>query len=153
MKILFAASLLFLFALPEPTIPSVLLGTWKVGRAYNTPGATDLNQQQLLQIEKMRFAITSDALNTCGKTIPIKSVTLTVRTPDEFAIRYAMGPNRIGLNGGKITELEINSFELTHACGDFSDPGTDILFDEQDHFAIEVDNSYYQLNRAKLETK
>ena len=87
MKTLLAASLLLLVAVPRPTIPSVLLGTWKVGRAYDTPGATDLNQQQDSQIKKLKFELTSNALNICGKNIPIKSATLTVMTHDEFATR------------------------------------------------------------------
>jgi hypothetical protein len=148
MKTLLAASLLLLVAVPRPTIPSVMLGTWKVGRAYDTPGATDLNQQQDSQIKKLKFELTSNALNICGKNIPIKSTTLTVMTHDEFATQYGVGPNRIGLNGERITELQINSFELTHACGDFSDPGTDLIFDEQNHFTVQVDNAYYQLRRA-----
>jgi hypothetical protein len=149
MKTLLAASLLLSVALLQPTIPSVLLGTWKVGRAYDTPGPTDLDKQQELKIKKLKIEIASDAIKVCGKTIPIKSAALSVMTYDQFATRYRMGANRIGLiYGGKITELVINSFEVTHACGEFSDPGTDVIFDEQNHFAIQVDNAYYELKRA-----
>ena len=149
MKILLAASLLLLVALPQPTIPSTLLGTWKVGRAYDTPGPTDLDEKQELKIKKLKIEIAPGAVKVCGKTIPIKSTTLSAMTYDQFANRYGVGANRIGLTyGGKITELVINSFELTHACGEFSDPGTDIIFDEQNRFAIQVDNAYYQLRRA-----
>ena len=149
MKTLLAASLLLSVALLQPTIPSVLLGTWKVGRAYDTPGPTDLDKQQELKIKKLKIEIASDAIKVCGKTIPIKSAALSVMTYDQVATRYRMGANRIGLiYGGKITELVINSFEVTHACGEFSDPGTDVIFDEQNHFAIQVDNAYYELKRA-----
>ena len=149
MKTLLAASLLLSVALLQPTIPSVLLGTWKVRRAYDTPGPTDLDKQQELKIKKLKIEIASDAIKVCGKTIPIKSAALSVMTYDQFATRYRMGANRIGLiYGGKITELVINSFEVTHACGEFSDPGTDVIFDEQNHFAIQVDNAYYELKRA-----
>jgi hypothetical protein len=150
MKTFLAASLLLLVALPQPTIPSVLLGTWKVGRAYDTPGPTDLDEQQELQIKKLKIEFAPDAVKVCGKTIPIKSAALSVMTYDQFATRYRMGANRIGLTyGGRVTELAINSFELTHACGEFSDPGTDVIFDEHNHFAIQVDNAYYELKRAK----
>jgi hypothetical protein len=149
MKIFLAASLLLLVAPPQPTIPSVLLGTWKVGRAYDTPGPTDLDERQELKIMKLKIEIASNAIKVCGKTIPIKSTSLSVITSDQFATRYRTGANRIGLiYGGKITELVINSYELTHACGEFSDPGTDIIFDDQNHFAIQVDNAYYELKRA-----
>jgi hypothetical protein len=150
MNQLLGLSLLLLFvAVQQPTIPSVLLGTWKVGRAYDSSGPTDLNEKQLLQIEKLRLEITSDAVKVCGRNIAIKKLDLSVFTPDQFATRYRMGPDRIGLNGANITELQINPFELTHACGEFSDPGTDVIFDEHNHFAIEVDNLYYPLRRAK----
>jgi hypothetical protein len=149
MKPLLAASLLLLLSSSKPTIPSVLIGTWKVGRAYDTQGPTDLDEQQELQIKKLKIEIASDAIKVCGKTIPIKNATLSVMTYDQFATRYRMGANRIGLTyGGRITELVINSSELTHACGEFSDPGTDVIFDEQNHFAIQVDNAYYELKKA-----
>jgi hypothetical protein len=148
MKTLLAASLLLLVALSQPEIPSVLLGNWKVGRAYDTPGATDLTQQQDSLIKQLKFEVSRSALTLCGKTIPIKSTALTVMTYDDFATRYGIGPNRIGLKGSRITELQINSFELTHACGEFSDPGTDMLFDERNDFAIQVENAYYELRRA-----
>ncbi|HSY37473.1 MAG TPA: hypothetical protein VK814_17095 [Acidobacteriaceae bacterium] len=149
MKALLAASLLLIVASPQPTIPSALLGTWKVGRAYDTQGPTDLDEPKESKIKKSTIEIASDAIKVCGKTIPIKSTALSVMTYDQFATRYHIGANRIGLiYGGRITELVINSFELTHACGEFSDPGTDIIFDEQNHFAIQVDNAYYELKRA-----
>jgi hypothetical protein len=150
MKTLRTASLLLLIALHQTNIPSVLLGTWKVGRAYDTPGATDLNTQMDSKIKRQTIEISSSAIKVCGKIIPIKSAALSVMTYDQFATKYHVGANQIGLTyGGKITELIIDSYEETHACGQFSDPGTDIIFDEQNHFAIQVDNSYYQLRRAK----
>ncbi len=150
MKTPFAALLLLTLSPSKPTIPSVLIGTWKVGHAYDTQGPTDLDEQQELKIEKLKIEISSDAIKVCGKTIPIKNATLSVMTYDQFATRYRMGANRIGLfYGGNVNELAINSFELTHACGEFSDPGTDIIFDEHNHFAIQVDNAYYELKRIK----
>ncbi len=149
MKTLLAASLFLIVALSQPRLPSVLLGTWKVGRAYDTPGPTDLDEHQDSEIRKIRIEIAPDAITVCGKTIPIKSAALSVMTYDQFATRYRVGANRIGLTyGAKITEVVINSLELTHACGEFSDPGTDVIFDDQHHFAIQVDNAYYQLRKA-----
>ena len=136
-------------ATPQPAVPSLLLGTWKVGHVYDTPGPTDLDQHQNIQIQKLRLEIAFDAIKVCGRNIAIKKADLSLFTPDQFATRYGVAPNRIGLNGAKITELQINSLELTHACGEFSDPGTDVIFDEQNHFAIEVDNLYYKLSRTK----
>lgn len=149
MRILLASSLLLLTASPQPTIPSILLGTWKVGRAFDSFGPTDLNDQQLLQIEKSYFEITQNVIRVCGRNITIKKADQSVFTPDQFATRYGFGPNRIGLSGANITEVEINSFVLPHTCGEFSDPGTDVMFDEQNHFAIEVDNLYFKVSRAK----
>jgi hypothetical protein len=134
---------------PKPTIPAVLIGDWKVVHAYDTPGPTDLNQQQDAEIMKLRFEVTSDSIKLCGHNLSIKTADLSLMTPDQFATRYRMLPNRIGLRSSTITEIQINSFELTHACGEFSDPGTDIIFDDQNHFAIQVDNAYYQIRRAR----
>jgi hypothetical protein len=130
MKTLLAASLLLLLSSSQPTIPSVVIGTWKVGRAFDTPGPTDLNEHQLLQIEKSHFEITPNTIKVCGRNIAIKKADQSVFTPDQFATRYGLEPSRIGLSGENITEVEINSLDLPHSCGEFSDPGTDVIFDE-----------------------
>ncbi len=142
-------SLILFVAIPHPAVPSALLGTWKVGRAFDTPGATDLTNELDVQIKKLHFEITADAINVCGKHVPIESTTLSILTNSDFARRYRMWPKEIGLNGTKITEFEINSSEDSKACGDFSDPGTHIFFDEQGHVAMEIDNAYYLLRQAK----
>lgn len=130
-------------------IPPILLGTWNVGSAFDTPGPTDLNERQLLHIEKSQFEITPNRIKVCGRSIPIKKANQSVFTPDQFATRYGLLPTRIGLSGGNITEVDINPLEILHSCGEFSDPGTDVIFDVQHHFAIEVDNLYFKLSRAQ----
>jgi hypothetical protein len=149
MKVLLSASILLLLAPPQATIPSALIGTWKVGKCFDTPGPTDLNEHQLSVIEKSHFEITSNTIKVCGRNIAIKKAGQSEFTPDQFATRYRLGPSRIGLIGARITEVDINPMNLPHSCGDFSDPGTNVIFDEQNHFAIEVDNLYFRLRRVR----
>lgn len=130
-------------------VPQSLLGKWSVGTSYDTRQPVGIDQSQVERIESAHLFYTQDHLRVCGKEIPIESVNIKSLTEDTFVQATGFSPVVVGFRGTPVTEVSINGWESTNACGDFYDPGLDVFIGQHNHAVIEVENAYFPLTKNR----
>jgi hypothetical protein len=132
----------------QSVIPSALIGHWVVGVPYDVGQPIGLNADQEEKMKNLPIVVTRGDIAVCGKTVSVESVSVEVLSSDQFLARYNFSADRIGLRGSHITDVTINKFHSTYACGDFNDPGTH-LFVSAKEVVMEVGNDYFPLRALK----
>ena len=143
MKLLGLGIIAFAF-LAEGKLPSRAVGKWTVGKPYNVGQPVGLDAKQEEAIIGLVIKVSSSQLTVCGKDIPITSVKVDHLTGSDFLAKYNFTPNLIGLGDADILEISLNKLHSTNACGEFPDPGTDILI-SKGHAVVEIANAYFHL--------
>ena len=139
----FVAAVVMALGGPEG-IPPHLLGRWTVGAPYELGQPSALDAAHGDRIRKLRIGLSKEHIEVCGKVVPVKSVRIETLTQAQFLDRYNFPAKAIGLTGPRVTEIDMNEFASTNACGDFADPGTH-LFTSNGKVVMEVANDYFRL--------
>src|SRR6185437_3377216 len=108
------------------------------------PVGLDAKQEEA--IIGLVIKVSPSQLTACGRNIPIKSVDVVHLTSSDFLAKYNFTPDLIGFSDGPLIEISINNMHSTNACGEFADPGTDILI-SKGHAVVEVGNDYFRLTK------
>jgi len=132
--------------LAEGQLPSSAVGKWTVGKPYDAGQPIGLNAKQEEAIIGLVIKVSPSQITVCGKDVPIKSVEVDHLTSSEFLAKYKFTPNLIGFGDDTLVEISINKLHSTHACGEFADPGTDLLI-SKNHAVVEVANDYFELKK------
>lgn len=133
--------------LAEGQLPSDAVGKWTVGKPYVDVGQpVGLDAKQERAIIGLVIKVSPSRITVCEKDIPIKSVEVEHLTSDDFLAKYNFTPNLIGFGDDTLVEISINKLHSTKACGEFADPGTDLLI-SKDHAVVEVANDYFRLTK------
>lgn len=128
-------------------LPSSVLGKWAVGQPYDDLGQPiGLNAKQERAIIGLVIRVSSSQLAVCGKDVPITSVKVDHLTSSDFLAKYNFTPDRIGFSDGPLIEISLNKLHSTGACGDFADPGTEILMGKG-HAVVIVANDYFRFTK------
>jgi hypothetical protein len=131
-----------------PSVPGVLIGSWSVGAPYDTKPPIGINARQEARLRRLRIVYTKDHLRVCGRDIPVKTVTERRVTEDEFLQERGFLPSLLGFNNPHVLEIEINSPHAFGACGDYIDPGADLIIDDAGkHVVMGVANDYLPLKK------
>lgn len=141
------AAIIIMHCSPSDSIPSQLLGKWKIGKSYNTSGPVGINAAQEKYIRSLHLVYSSGSLHVCGKDIPIETTKIQSLTSDQFLQTYGFLPRIIGMEQSNVTDLTINPADGMNACGEFADPGVHVLIGGNGHVVIEVANDYLPLRK------
>ena len=141
------ALVLTMFAVAPGQIPASLIGRWKVGLPYDTPGASGLNAKQEKFIRTLRIVYFSEHLQVCGKRVPVEPVETKSLTIDEFVETYGFIPRLIGIRSSAITDVTLNSTSGMYSCSDYEDPGVHVLIGRDGHVVMEIANAYFPLKK------
>lgn len=132
--------------LAEGQLPSSAVGKWTVGKPYDVGQPVGLDAKQEEAIIGLVVKVSPNQITVCGKDVPIKSVEVDHLTSSEFLAKYKFTPNLIGFGDDTLVEISINKLHSTKACGEFADPGTDLLI-SKNHAVVEVANDYFRLTK------
>jgi hypothetical protein len=132
---------------PSVSIPSQLIGKWRIGSPYSTPNPVGINAEQEKHIRSLQLIYSAHGLHVCGKDIPLRTATLRSLTSDQFLQAYGFLPHVIGMEESTVVDLTINLSDGMNACGNFEDPGVHVLIGSNNHFVIEVANDYLPLKK------
>ncbi|MGG6462652.1 hypothetical protein [Solilutibacter silvestris] len=127
-------------------IPRVLTGNWSVGMPYDLGQPVGLDANQEKKIKGLNVHISGGYIEVCGKSIPVKSVSVETLSAKQFLERFNFSPVQVGLRGLRVTEVIINKYHSTNTCGDFEDPGSH-LFVSAGAVVMETGNDYFPLKR------
>lgn len=131
----------------QSTVPDALIGSWTVGLPYDTKVPVGIDAHQEARIRKLRLIYTKDHLLVCGHEIAIKAVSQKRVSEDEFLQERGFVPSRIGFRTPDVIEIGINRNSFG-ACGEYNDPGTDLITDEAGkHVVMEIANDYVPLKK------
>lgn len=130
----------------EGQLPSNAVGKWTVGKPYDVGQPVGLDAKQEEAIIGLVVKVSPSRITVCGKDVSIKSVEIDHLTSSDFLAKYNFTPNLIGFGDDTFVEISINKLHSTNACGDFADPGTDLLI-SKDHAVVEVANDYFELKK------
>jgi len=139
-----------IYAFASGSIPADLVGEWKIGRPYDTPGPVgfDADQEKRILGERIRFS--QGMLLICGKHIPIKAVELKELSLDAFLQTYGFIPKVIGIKDSTVTEVTINPSDTITACGNSEGSiGSNLFIGKDGHVVMEVANAYFLLIKRK----
>lgn len=138
---------IMMLPLPSGSLPSGLLGKWRVGTPYDTPNPVGITAEQEKHIRSVEIVYSPTNLHVCGKDVPIRTVEQKSLTDDQFLQAYGFLPRIIGMEQSPVLDLTINPSDGMNACGDFEDPGVHVLVGRDSHVVIEVANDYLPLKR------
>lgn len=143
----------FLALLSAPTtqkVPPPLIGTWDIGKPYDTPGPIGIDAKEEGFILSLRITYFGDHLHVCDRDVSAEPLKVEVITRYDFLQRYGFIPDVIGLARGPITDITLNASHGVNAC-DFSGvhvaPGAHVLTDQKGRSVVEVGNAYFPLTR------
>lgn len=151
MKIL--ANLMFfmlsvpLLAASSENIPPHLVGSWVVGRPYDTPGPVGVDANQEKFIRMLHIVYGTNDLRVCGKDIPVRSISMRPLDGDEFLQTYGFLGHVVGIRSFPVNDITINPSSGMNACGEHQDPGAHVLIDDGGHVVMEVANDYFPLQK------
>lgn len=150
MKLLLCALLALLPAGRTQRLPSLLVGTWKIGKPFNTPGPIGINAKKDELILSLHLTYSRDHLHVCGKDVPTELLAVKLITTDDFLQAEGFTPDVIGLGTPSITEVTLDRSHPVNACdlhGVAVAPGTHVFMDQKGHTVMEVGNAYYALKK------
>lgn len=145
MKLLALGIVAFMF-LAEGQLPSSAIGKWTVGKPYDVGQPVGLDAKQEEAIIGLVIKVSPSQLTVCGRAIPITSVKVDHLTSSDFLAKYNFTPDLIGFSDGPLVEISLNKLHSTRACGEFADPGTDLLI-SKGHAVVEIANAYFHLTK------
>jgi hypothetical protein len=141
-------TLLLIASVSLPSVPDALLGSWSVGVPYDTKPPIGINARQEARLRRLRIVYTKDHLRVCGHDVAIKTVTERRVTEDEFLQERGFLPSVIGFRTPNVLEIGLNYPDAFGACGEYIDPGSDLITDDAGkHVVMEVANDYLPLKK------
>lgn len=132
-------------------LPSLLMGTWNIGKSFDTPGPVGIDAREERLILGLRLTYSGDHLHICGKDVPAEALEAKPLTKDEFLQKYGFLPGVIGLTRATITDLTLDSSHHANPCGlrgVHEAPGMHVFIDSQGHTVMELGNAYFPLRRG-----
>jgi len=141
----FVVLILMMLTSSSERVPLKLIGSWSVGKPYNTPGPIGINAKQEKFIRGLHLVYTADHLHVCGKKISAQPIKTRTLSDNEFLQAYGFLPRVIGMKSSPITDLTLSSSDDMNACGEYEDPGVHVLIDPGGHVVMEVANDYLPL--------
>ncbi len=151
MKPILCSMLALLFAPTAQRLPSLLVGTWNIGKPFDTPGPVGIDAREERLILGLRLTYSGDHLHVCGRDVPAEALEAKPLTKDEFLQRYGFLPGLIGLARTTITDLTFDSPHQANPCGFrgvHEAPGVHVFIDSQGHTVMELGNAYFPLKRG-----
>jgi hypothetical protein len=132
-------------------LPPLLIGTWNIGKPYDTPGPIGIDDKEEELILGLHVTYSGDHLHVCGKNIPAEPLEVESLTTDDFLRKYGFIPDVIGLRKATITDVTLNASHRINACnlhGVYEAPGAHVFKDKEEHFVMEIGNAYFPLRKG-----
>ena len=132
-------------------LPLLLVGTWNIGKPFETPGAVGVDAKEEKLILGLSLTYSGGHLHVCGKNVSAEALEAKPLTEDEFLQRYGFLPDVIGLAGATITDLTLDTSNHANPCafrGVHEAPGAHVFIDSRGHTVMELGNAYFPMRKA-----
>jgi len=128
-------------------------GSWLIVGRYSTRNISAVSDEDMRALIGKRISISSDALESCGQRVKVKSVTTRFVKKPELILEERVSFEELGVKSDSLEEVEtvFNQDQSVGCLGHLSLPGDHIYLKSANWIIVEFEGAF--LSAKKIPTK